>query len=77
MTYQGEDLEQYKIALIRRIPSGFWLALGIGITQSISVIIAAAIALKVIKYWLKIASNRAKNLDQSTADDESIDAFFT
>lgn len=77
MTYQGEDLEQYKIALIRRIPSGFWLALGIGITQSISVIIAAAIALKVIKHWLKIASNRAKNLDQSTADDESIDAFFT
>jgi small conductance mechanosensitive channel len=35
------------------------------------------IALKVIKYWLEIASNRAKKLDQNTTDDESIDAFFT
>ncbi|WP_016951226.1 mechanosensitive ion channel family protein [Anabaena sp. PCC 7108] len=77
LIYRGEDIQQYTIALIRKIPSGFWMALGIGIAKSGGVIIAAIFALKVIKSWLKIASNRAKNLDQNTADDESIDAFFT
>jgi small conductance mechanosensitive channel len=77
LIYRGENLQQYTIALIRRIPSGFWVTLGIGLAQSIGVVIAAVITLKVIKHWLKIASNRAKNLDQNTADDESIDAFFT
>ncbi|MTJ13823.1 mechanosensitive ion channel family protein [Anabaena sp. UHCC 0187] len=77
LIYRGEDIQQYTIALIRKIPSGFWMALGIGLSQSIGVVIAAIITLKFIKYWLKIASNRAKNLDQNTADDESIDAFFT
>ena len=77
LIYRGENPQQYTIALIRRIPSGFWVTLGIGLAQSIGVVIAAVITLKVIKHWLKIASNRAKNLDQNTADDESIDAFFT
>lgn len=77
LIYRGEDIQQYTIALIRRIPSGFWVTLGIGIAQSIGVVITAVITLKFVKYWLKIASNRAKNLDQNTADDESIDAFFT
>jgi small conductance mechanosensitive channel len=77
LIYRRENIQAYTLDLIRRIPSGFWLALGIGIAKSIGVIIAAVIALKVIKYWLEIASNRAKKLDQNTADDESIDAFFT
>ncbi|MBD2567443.1 mechanosensitive ion channel family protein [Anabaena lutea] len=77
LIYRGEDLQQYTIDLIRRIPSGFWMALGIGISKSCGVVIAAIFALKVIKSWLKIASNRTKNLDKNTTDDESIDAFFT
>jgi len=76
LIYRGENIQAYTLDLIRRIPSGFWLTLGIGIAESIGAIIAAATTLKVIKYWLKIASNRAKNIDQNTADDESIDAFF-
>ncbi|TAF04346.1 MAG: mechanosensitive ion channel family protein, partial [Nostocales cyanobacterium] len=77
LIYRGENIQQYTIALIRRIPSGFWVTLGIGIAQSIGVVITAVITLKSIKYWLTVASNRAKNLDQNTADDKSIDAFFT
>jgi small conductance mechanosensitive channel len=77
LIYRRENIQAYTLELIRRIPSGFWLALGIGIAESIGVIIAAVITLKVIKYWLETGSNRAKKLDQNTADDESIDAFFT
>ncbi len=76
LLYRGENLQQYTLMLIRRIPSGFWITLGIGIAQSIGTLIVVAIALKFLNYWLKIAKIRAKNLERSTADDESIDSFF-
>lgn len=76
LIYQGKNIQEYTLALISRIPPGFWLTLGIGIAQSIGTVVVAAIGLKLLKYWLKIASTRAKNIDQSTADDQSIDAFF-
>jgi small-conductance mechanosensitive channel len=77
LLYQGENLQKYTLNLINRIPTGFWITLGIGIAQSIGILIVAAIALKVIKYCLKVASTRAKNLETNTTDDESIDAFFS
>jgi moderate conductance mechanosensitive channel len=77
LIYRGENLQQYTLDLLQAIPSGFWVALGIGIFQSIGIIILATIGLKFIKSWLKTASNYAKNLEQNTADDESIDAFFS
>lgn len=77
LIYQGQDLQKYTINLIGRIPAGFWVTLGIGIAQSIGIVIVAAIALKLLKYCLKIANNRAKSIERSTADDDIIDAFFT
>ncbi|MEJ6482638.1 mechanosensitive ion channel family protein [Nostoc punctiforme UO1] len=76
LIYRGENLQQYTIAMLERIPPGFWITLGIGIAQSIGTFMLAAIALKFLKYWLRVASTRAKNLEKNTADDESIDAFF-
>jgi moderate conductance mechanosensitive channel len=76
LLYRGENLQQYTLLWIKRIPSGFWVTLGIGIVQSIGTLVIVANALKFLKYWLKVASNRAKNLEKNTADDESIDAFF-
>ena len=76
LIYQGQDLQKYTLNLIRRIPAGFWLTLGIGIAQSIGAIIVAAIALKLLKYSLKLVSNRAKTIERSTADDDIIEAFF-
>lgn len=77
LLYQGKNIQQYTLNLISRIPPEFWITLGIGIGQSIGAVFVAVIALKLLKYWLKIASTRAKNIERSTADDESIDAFFT
>ncbi|MFB2836681.1 mechanosensitive ion channel family protein [Floridanema evergladense] len=76
LIYQGQDLQKYTLNLIGQIPAGFWVTLGIGIAQSIGAIIVAAIALKLLKYSLKVVSNRAKNIERSTADDEIIEAFF-
>lgn len=76
LLYRGENLQEYTLTIIRRIPSGFWIDLGIGIAKSVGTLIVAAIALKFVNYWLKVASIRAKNLEKNTADDKSIDAFF-
>ncbi|RCJ35402.1 mechanosensitive ion channel protein MscS [Nostoc minutum NIES-26] len=76
LIYRGENLQQYTLLLIKRIPSGFWVTLGIGCAQSIGTLILAAIALKFVRYWLKVANIRAKNIEQNTADDQSIDTFF-
>ncbi|XZO02761.1 MAG: mechanosensitive ion channel family protein [Microcoleus sp.] len=77
LLYKGENIQQYTLALIGRIPPEFWLTLGIGIAQSIGTVVVAAIALKFLKYFLKLASIRAQNIERSTTDDESIDAFFS
>ncbi len=76
LIYRGENIQKYTLLLINRIPSGFWITLGIGSAQSIGILIFAAIAVKILNYWLKVASTRAKNLEKNTTDDESIDAFF-
>lgn len=76
LLYRGENLQQYTLLLIHRIPSGFWVTLGIGSAQSIGILILAALALKLVRYWLKVACIRAKNIEQNTADDKSIDTFF-
>ncbi|MBP5974139.1 mechanosensitive ion channel family protein [Brasilonema sp. CT11] len=76
LIYRGENLEQYTLGLIYRVPPQFWISLGIGILQSIGTLIVAGIVIKVVHSVLNIASIRAKNFEQSTADDESIDRFF-
>jgi moderate conductance mechanosensitive channel len=76
LIYRGENVEQYTLGLIRRVPSGFWITLGIGIAQSIGTLILAGIVVKVVQYGLNLASIRAKNFEQSTTDDQSIDTFF-
>ncbi|WP_414588697.1 mechanosensitive ion channel family protein [Scytonema sp. PCC 10023] len=76
LLYRGANLQQYTLLLIYRVPPGFWVTLGIGIAQSIGILILAAIAQKFLHRWLKVASIRAKNIEQNTADDKSIDTFF-
>ena len=77
LLYQGENLQQYTLLLIRRIPLGFWLNLGIASLQSLGVVILATLFTKLADKLLNIACIRAKNWEQSTADDQSIDAFFS
>lgn len=77
LIYRGENLEQYTLRLIYLVPPQFWISLGIGILQSIGTLIVAGIVVKVVQYGLNLASIRAKNFEQSTADDQSINTFFS
>lgn len=77
LLYKGENISEYTLSLIRRIPSGLWITIGIGTLQSFGLIILSALFTKIADNLLTIACIRAKNWERSTADDESIEAFFT
>lgn len=76
LLYRGEDLTQYTLTLLRGIPVQFWVTLSLGIVKSISLLILAGIVLRSINHWLKVTCIRAKQFEQLTANDESIDSFF-
>ncbi len=77
LIYKGENLQQYTLTLIRRIPSRLWVTIGFATLQSFGLIILAAFLTRLADNLLNIACTRAKKWQHSTADDESIGAFFT
>lgn len=76
LIYQGEDIQQYTLQLIRRIPPAFWVTLATGIAKSTGILIAAALALRSLNRLLDVACQRVKKFEQLTATDESVEAFF-
>ncbi|GAB1542639.1 hypothetical protein NUACC21_53130 [Scytonema sp. NUACC21] len=76
LVYRGVNLQEYTQQQIRYIPYGFWVNLGIASAQSIGILILAGVVVKFLHLCLIAASKRAKNFEQNTADDRSIDAFF-
>ncbi len=74
--YKGENLYQYTLLLIYRIPSELWINIGIASCQSFVIVVLAALLIRLADNLLTIACIHAKNWEQSTADDASIDAFF-
>ncbi|MGQ4645997.1 mechanosensitive ion channel domain-containing protein [Lyngbya aestuarii] len=77
LIYRGENLQRYTLGLMRLIPSGFWVTLATGTAKSVAVLIAVAIALRILRGWLDLARDRAENFEQLTANDESIENFFS
>lgn len=77
LLYKGENLQEYTLLLISRIPLRFWLNLGIASLQTLVVVILVALFTRLVDHLLNIACVSAKNWEQSTADDQSIDAFFS
>ncbi|MGB7443385.1 MAG: mechanosensitive ion channel family protein [Coleofasciculaceae cyanobacterium] len=77
LIYQGENLREYTLDLMRRTPPGFWVKFLQGIAKSIGMIFLAVMVLRTVSPWLDSACNRAKGFEQITANDESIEDFFS
>ena len=77
LLYKGESISEYTLSLIRRVPSGFWINIGIAILKSFGIVILAALLTRLADNLIIKGSIWAKNREQSTADDQSIDNFFT
>ncbi|MBE9129205.1 MULTISPECIES: mechanosensitive ion channel family protein [unclassified Coleofasciculus] len=76
LLYQGENLPDYTVALTQRVPVIFWWTLALGIAKSISILILAGIVVRTFHHSLKVTCDRAKNFEQLTANDDSIEEFF-
>ncbi|NET33082.1 MAG: mechanosensitive ion channel family protein [Cyanothece sp. SIO1E1] len=76
LIYRGENLSEYTLNLLREIPQGFWIDLVVGVGQCLCLLILVAILLRPTKHLLKKAGTWAKQYEQLTANDQSINTFF-
>ena len=76
LLYQGKNLKQETLALISSIPQDFWINLGWALGKCLLIVIVAAQVIRVIHPLLNQVCERAKQYDQITANDPSIEAFF-
>ncbi len=74
--YQGKDIQEYTIGLVRQLPPEYWQNLAIGTTKSLTVLILVGMLLRPIQKGLKQISKRAKQFQGITVNDESIEKFF-
>ncbi len=77
LIYQKSDPLEYTLAWIQRIPPGFWAALAIDTLAVIALVIVAFPCIRTIGQILAKLQEKAKAYKQITANNESIDIFFS
>ncbi len=77
LIYKGENITQYTMALIRRVPPTFWINIGIDILQSFGIVISGVLLTRLADNLIIKACIWAKNREKTSADDQNIDIFFT
>ena len=76
LIYQGKNLKQETLALIHSIHQDFWINWGWALGKCLLIVIVAAQVIRVIHPLFNKICERAKQYDQITANDSSIEAFF-
>ncbi len=76
LIYQGKDVINFQLDLIRNIPTKFWITLATALTKSISLLLLVKISLPLIYNGINFCSNYAQNYDRIKANDKSIENFF-
>jgi moderate conductance mechanosensitive channel len=76
LIYQGNELQEITYYLLKQIPQEVWLTLVTGTSQSILVIILAAIILRNMRSSTKKICINTKNFKQIETNNKSIDEFF-
>lgn len=77
LIYQGKNVQEFQLNLIRSIPSEFWLGSVTAISKCIILLLLVKYCLPFLNQWLNRASTFTKNYDRITANDEAVEAFFT
>lgn len=77
LIYQGKNVSEVQIGLFRSIPTVFWIRLATAIVKCIILLLLVWFSLPLLHRGLAWGSDFAKNYDRITANDESIEAFFT
>ena len=77
LVYRGENVRDYSLQIIRKIPTEFWINLGLEIIKSIGIIIVTSLVLRIFDSLLDKVSRYAQDFDGITDNDKSIATFFT
>lgn len=73
---QGERPDVYTLSLLQNTPQEVWLGIAAGVAKSICLLVLAGIVQRPLKRWLVQASRYVKQIEQITANDDSIDHLF-
>ncbi|MBC6478329.1 MAG: mechanosensitive ion channel family protein [Hormoscilla sp. GM7CHS1pb] len=76
LIYQGENIQEYTIALMGRLPASFWVNLGTRVAKSIITVTLAAVSIRPLYSLLDYGKVRAQQLNDITANDLPIEIWF-
>ncbi|MEA5463138.1 mechanosensitive ion channel family protein [Leptothoe sp. PORK10 BA2] len=73
---QGEQPDTYTLSLIQNTPRSIWLGLFAGVGKSICILVLVGILQRPLRRLLERVSRFAKQIEQITVNDDSIDQLF-
>ncbi|MDV3351165.1 mechanosensitive ion channel family protein [Leptothoe sp. LEGE 181152] len=73
---QGEKPDTYTLSLIQNTPQEVWLGIAAGVAKSICLLVLVGILQRPLKHRLAQISRHVKQIEQITANDESIEHLF-
>lgn len=76
LMYQGKDVLESQLNLVRSIPPQFWLNIVVAIAKTVIVIWLVKYSIPYLHRFLDFACDRIQNFDDIDGNDQSIDAFF-
>lgn len=74
--YQGNDVLEFQLELLRRLPDDFWISASVSLAKCILLILLVKLAVNPVRKLIRSISVKAQEYDQIQGNDQSIDAFF-
>ena len=77
LIYQGKSVVEFQLNLLQSVPESLWRMLAIATVKSILLLVLVRLCIPYLHQALNWSKRFAQNYDRITANDESIDEFFT
>jgi small-conductance mechanosensitive channel len=74
--YQGNNVQEFQLSLLRRIPEDFWISAAVSLAKCIILLLLTKLVQTPIRQSIRMLSVKAQNYDQIQGNDQSINDFF-
>ena len=74
--YQGNDVLEFQLSLLERIPEDFWVATAVSLAKCILLLLLTKLIQSPVRQSIWALSTKAQNYDQIQENDQSINDFF-
>lgn len=76
LIYQGNDVLEFQLSLLKRIPKDFWISAAVSSVKCILLLLLTKLAQSPVRQSISALSTKAQNYDQIQGNDQSINSFF-